>query len=91
MTARIKDYGHPDKWTFEDAQRIINALTAVDGYDEDEILKIVTDLNYDLFMALDEKPGWFDGQYYNNDWHWKLRRARNQAEGFFEAIQPWHP
>ena len=39
-----------------------------------------------MFQQLDEKPGYYDGDYAGGDWHWKLRRARNQAPDFFDAI-----
>ncbi len=68
-----------------EAQPIIDQLNALDGYDPEAVVEIVTGIGYDLFQQLDEKPGYF-GDYNNEDWHWKLRRARNGADGFFEAV-----
>lgn len=40
-----------------------------------------------LFIELDERPGQFDSGYASNDWHWKLRQARNDAGNrFFDLI-----
>ena len=71
---------------YADIRALIDKLTAIDGYDEEAVLDVITGIGYDLFQQLDEKPGWYDGNYAAGDWHWKLRRARNQAPGFFDAI-----
>ena len=71
---------------YDDARAVIGKLTAIDGYDEQAVIDVITGIGYDLFQQLDEKPGWYDGNYAAGDWHWKLRRARNQAPDFFEAI-----
>jgi len=71
---------------YDNARAVIGKLTAIDGYDEQAVIDVITGIGYDLFQQLDEKPGWYDGNYAAGDWHWKLRRARNQAPDFFEAI-----
>ncbi len=71
---------------YDDARVVIDKLTAIDGYDEDAVLDVITGIGFDMFQQLDEKPGYYDGDYAGGDWHWKLRRARNQAPDFFEAI-----
>lgn len=68
------------------AQRVIDELTALDGYDEQAVLTVLTGIGRFLFLALDGKPGQFDGDYNRGDWHWKLRRARNNASGLFACI-----
>ena len=71
---------------YDAARAVIDKLTAIDGYKMAEVIEAVTGIGTDLFIQLDEKPGYYDGDYAGGDWHWKLRRARNQAPGFFEAI-----
>lgn len=87
----LESMGYNSTWTFTDAHNIIEGLTAVDGYDEEMILAVISGMSYDLFKVLDEKPGLIDNNYFTHDWHWKLRRARNEAKNFFEVIEPWHP
>ncbi len=71
---------------YDDARVVIDKLTAIDGYDEDAVLDVITGIGYDMFQQLDEKPGYYDGDYAGGDWHWKLRRARNHASEFFDLI-----
>ena len=71
---------------YDSARAVIDQLTAIDGYDEQAVTGVITGIGYDLFQQLDEKPGYYDGNYAAGDWHWKLRRARNQAPDFFDAI-----
>ena len=71
---------------YDSARAVIDQLTAIDGYNEQAVIDVITGIGFDLFQQLDEKPGWYDGDYASGDWHWKLRRARNQAPEFFEAI-----
>ena len=73
-------------FTYAEANAVIRKLTAIDGYDEQKILDAVNGIGYDLFQQLDEKPGYYDGDYAGGNWHWKLRRARNSASIFFETI-----
>jgi len=80
--------GRPYRFDFREGERIIGELAELDDYDEEAVLEIIRGIGFDLFQVLDEKPGWF-GYYYGADskeWHWKLRRARNGAPGFFDAI-----
>ncbi len=73
-------------FTSDQARAVIDKLTAIDGWDEQAVLDAVTGIGYDMFQQLDEKPGYYDGDYAGGNWHWKLRRARNSAPDFFEAI-----
>ena len=71
---------------YDAARSVIDKLAALEGYDEVAVLEAITGIGYDLFQQLDEKPGYYDGNYAASNWHWKLRRARNQAPDFFDAI-----
>jgi hypothetical protein len=68
------------------AMSTIERLQAIDGYDEAAVVEVVTGLGYSTFVELDERPGQFDHNYAESGWHWKLRRARNSAPTFFDAL-----
>lgn len=50
--------------------------------------------DFTLFAELDERPGAYTSPYYHgidghhryNDWHWKLRQARNNCPRFFDIL-----
>lgn len=75
-----------DQQGYERAQSVMTRLSALDSYDEEAVLDIIQGIGTTLFMEMDERPGAFDHKYNETDWHWKLRRARNRAPGFFKAI-----
>lgn len=69
------------------ADVIIDQLSQLTDYDEQAVLTILNGIGTDLFAALDESPGhWGYTAPNGNEWHWLLRRARNNADGFWAAI-----
>jgi len=76
----------------ERALSVIHQLSLLDDYDEAAVLTIIDDIGTDLFLALDESPGhWgYKDPLTQREWHCWLRRARNGADGFFEAVGGYH-
>lgn len=74
---------------FKIAEGVIYNLRAYDcddsTYHAAIVREIVRGIGRDVFIELDERPGQFHGSDYG-DWHWKLRRARNNDPLFFDAI-----
>jgi hypothetical protein len=85
----LVDHLDKDPDAFERAERVISGLRAYDcdsaAYDGDVVVDIVRGIGRHVFVELDERPGQFHGRTYD-DWHWKLRRARNNHPRFFDAI-----
>jgi hypothetical protein len=50
------------------------------------VLTIIDGIGTDLFVALDEAPGHWGYKRNGKEWHWLLRRARNNADGVWAAI-----
>lgn len=79
-------------YDYRTARRVIDDLTAIDaepGTPEfyARVEDAVRGIGFATFTALDEKPGFFDGRYAEGDWHWKLRRTRNNGpDSFFDSI-----
>lgn len=75
-----------DEWGI--CYRTIDHLSELDEYNEERVLAIVQGIGYNVFVQLDEKPGHFGYTAPNGkEWHFLLRRARNNAPDFFEVIQ----
>lgn len=60
------------------AYELVESLETADT--EEQVLALMDGVTYNVFMALDEKPGHFDGSYTRNKWHMHLRRARNNPD-----------
>jgi len=69
------------------ATEIIDQLSQLDDYDEQAVLTIIDGIGTDLFVALDEAPGHWGYKRNGKEWHWLLRRARNNADGVWDAIR----
>lgn len=86
----LVDYLDTDPDAFEKAERVIHQLREYDcddaTYNGDVVVDIVRGIGRHVFIELDERPGQFEGSNYT-DWHWKLRRARNNHPDFFDAIK----
>ena len=73
--------------THDEGLPIVMALASLgDTYHESTVLDIVTGIGMALFMQLDESPGLWGHDIDGNEWHWKLRRARNNANGFLARV-----
>lgn len=84
MTVHIYNLTHDERLK---ATEIIDQLSQLTDYDEQAVLSILSQIGTDLFVALDESPGhWGYTATNGNEWHWLLRRARNNADGFWTAV-----
>lgn len=79
-----------------DARSVIEALTQIEPETTDPYKKISEEQgeqiaalfegNIGLFIELDERPGKYTTIAPIDDWHYKLRQARNNCRRFFEIL-----
>lgn len=76
------------------APQIIQAIEALEvpGQVTDEQASYIASLfpagrvGMDVFIELDERPGYWDPAYASGDWHWKLRQTRNGYSYLFDRF-----
>lgn len=81
-----------------DARTVIRAICALPGRQtqaQGDYIAALFQGDFDLFRDLDEGPGRYLSSYYHggddksytyDDWHYKLRRARNGCDRFFDIL-----
>jgi hypothetical protein len=66
---------------------VTEPLSRISQVQGEQIAAFIRDRGgYSLFVDLDERPGRFDYAYASDDWHWKLRQARNGCREFFNIL-----
>jgi len=75
--------GWPDEWYTEWFDRIPKELAAFDGTDEESdamVMETMTGCPRAVFWRLDESPGEHGWTRNGREWHWRLRRVRNNPK-----------
>jgi hypothetical protein len=76
-----------------DAHSVITALAGIEpdpsgriSTDQGASIATLFDGDIELFIELDERPGAYEHIAPVDDWHYKLRQARNNCPDFLKAL-----